>query len=76
MNYAIDQINDTIVLLENIQTGEKREVNISLLPENIKEGSTLILKDGIYALNNVEEEKRRQRIQEKLNRLKRLKNKE
>lgn len=76
MNYAIDQINDTIVLLENIQTGEKREVNISLLPENIKEGSILILKDGIYALNNGEEEKRRQRIEEKLNRLKKLKNKE
>lgn len=73
MNYAIDQINEDIVILENIVTGEKIKVNKVKLPFNIQEGNIITLKDEKYILNTEEENIRRERIAEKLNRLKRLK---
>lgn len=76
MNFAVDQINENIVILENTQTGEKKEIEKNILPENIKEGSILTLEGNNYVLNTSEEEQRRERIREKLERLKRLKNKE
>lgn len=75
MNYAVDRINENIVILENTLSGEKIEIDITNLPQGIKEGSIITLNDGIYTLNTDEEELRRQRIREKLNRLKKLKNK-
>ena len=39
MKYSIDRIEDKIAIIENIITGEKTEVNIALLPVNIKEGN-------------------------------------
>lgn len=73
MNYAIDQINENIVVLENIVTGEKIKVNKGVLPSNVREGNIITLKDEKYILNTDEEDIRRERIAEKLNRLKRLK---
>ena len=76
MNYAIEQINEDIVVLENIVTGEKIKVNKDKLPFNIQEGNIITLKDEKYILNTEEENIRRERIAEKLNRLKELKSKE
>ena len=75
MNYAIDQIVEDIVILENITTGEKQEVNKTLLPSEIKEGSIITIKNNQYILNSTEEESRKNRLKEKLERLKRLQNK-
>ena len=75
MNYAIDQIVEDIVILENITTGEKQEVNKTLLPSEIKEGSIITIKNNQYILNTTEEESRKNRLEEKLERLKRLQNK-
>ena len=75
MNYAIDQIVEDIVILENITTGEKQEVNKTLLPSEIKEGSIIAIKNNQYILNTTEEESRKNRLKEKLERLKRLQNK-
>lgn len=75
MNYAIDQIVEDIVILENITTGEKQEVNKTLLPSEIKEGSIITIKNNQYILNTTEEESRKNRLKEKLERLKRLQNK-
>ena len=55
MNYAIDQIVEDIVILENITTGEKQEVNKTLLPSEIKEGSIITIKNNQYILNSTEE---------------------
>ena len=71
MNYAIDQIVEDIVILENITTGEKQEVNKTLLPSEIKEGSIITIKNNQYILNTTEEESRKNRLKEKLERLKR-----
>lgn len=75
MNYAIDQIVEDIVILENITTGEKQEVNKTLLPSEIKEGSIITIKNNQYILNSTEEESRKNRLKAKLERLKRLQNK-
>ena len=63
--WSIDKIEETIVLLENITTKEKKEVNIYLLPENIKEGSIISYIDNTYILDLSLEEKRRQEILER-----------
>lgn len=70
MKFSVDRIEDNIVVLEDIENNEIREVDISLLPEGIKEGSILVLNNDIYELDLNEEELRRKRIQEKFNRLK------
>ncbi len=70
MKYAVDKIENNIALLEDINTKEKKEINISLLPTSIKEGSILLFKDNQYYKEESEEELRRKRIMEKFNKLK------
>lgn len=72
MKYAVDRIIDNIAVLENIETKEIKEVELSILPENIKEGN-IVKEETTYILDKEEENIRRQRIAEKLNRLKHLK---
>lgn len=62
MKWAVDKIENDIVLLENILTGEKREVNISIFPSPIHEGSILICENNTYYIDLSEEERRRQEI--------------
>jgi len=69
MKYAVDQIIDDIVIIENIETQEKKEVSIKYLPKNIKEGNILI-EELTYKLDLKEEKKRRERIKNKLEKLK------
>ncbi len=73
MKYAIDQIVDNNVVLENIETGEILNIHKKKLPNDIVEGNILVLKDGEFFLDYSEEEMRRQIIEEKMNRLKALK---
>lgn len=70
MKYVIDEIIDDIVILENLENSEKIEVNLNELPPNIQEGNILI-KKNIYEIDKNTEVKRREIIQNKLNRLKR-----
>lgn len=70
MKYSIDRIENNIAVLEDINTGEKKEVDISLLPEEIKEGTILSFNDDKYELDLDEEEERRKRILDMFNRLK------
>lgn len=69
MRYAVDRIEDNIVVLENINTKEKLEVQKGLLPSNIKDGTILIFENNEYKLDLNEEELRRKKIQERFNRL-------
>lgn len=69
MKYAVDKIIDDIVLLENIETGQKEELSIMLLPSSIKEGSIIVYKEGTYYLDNKEEDRRRKEILERFMRL-------
>ena len=62
MKWAVDRIIDNIAILENIESLEKKEVDISLLPSSIKDGTILIFKDNTYIEDISEEEKRRREI--------------
>lgn len=69
MKWAVDRIIDNIVVIENIDTLEKEEVDISILPFSIYEGAILTYQDNTYKLDETEEEKRRRIILEKFNKL-------
>lgn len=73
MKYAVDEIIDNIVTLEDIETNEKKYIEKDLLPEDIYDGAILIYEDDTYKLDISEEVQRRKRIMEKLNRLKNIK---
>lgn len=70
MKYAIDRIEENIVILEDIISKEKKEVNIDKLPNNIQEGNIVICDDDKYILDEQEENIRRKRIMDKFNKLK------
>ncbi len=71
MKFSVDQIIDEIAVLENIETKEKKTVNLIELPEEVQEGNILILKET-YMIDKQEEITRRQTIEEKMAELKRL----
>ena len=73
MKYAVDRIENNIVVLENINNNSIKEVSIDELPNNIKEGTILKYYNKTYTIDTNEENIRRKRIQDKLDRLKRLK---
>ena len=67
--FAIDRIEDNIVILENIKTKEKREIHRCELPSNIHEGAIVKLYNNDYILEENEEEKRRREILERFQKL-------
>lgn len=70
MKYSIDKIECDIATLENIQDGTKIDINIEKLPSDIKEGSIIIENSDGFILDVDEEELRRQKMQERFNKLK------
>ena len=69
MKYSIDRIEENIAILENLEDGTKKEVNIELLPENIVEGSIIVEKET-YELDLIEEQVRRDALKSKFDSLK------
>lgn len=67
--FAVDRFEEKVVILENIKTKEKKEVNRELLPDNIKESSIVKLINNNFILDNDEEQKRRQEILERFRKL-------
>lgn len=70
MKYVIDRIEDNIVICQNLESKEMVEIEKSLLPQNIKDGTILLFENNEYKLDLKEEELRRKRISERFNRLK------
>lgn len=73
MKYAVDRIEENIVVLENISSGEIVNEDIKKLPKNIKEGNILIKENDKYTLDLDTEKKRREDFRSRLERLKNLK---
>lgn len=67
--FAIDRIEDNIVVLENTKTKEKREVHQGVLPSNIHEGAIVKFYNNDYIMEENEEEKRRSEILERFQNL-------
>lgn len=73
MKFAVDRIEGEYAILENIETGEKREELLTFLPI-VKEKDILIFEDNLYKKDDAERQRRMEEIREKLERLKRKKN--
>ena len=73
MKYVVDRIEDNITTLESLDTKEKKEVLLEVLPSNIKEGTILTYENNIYTKDEVLEQQRRASIQNKFDRLRKRK---
>ncbi len=71
MKYAIDKIENDVALLENIKDGSKKEIDIKMLPLNVKETDILSYDGKVYLVDNNEKEKRIKIIREKMEKLRR-----
>lgn len=69
MKYVVDRIENEIVILESLETQLKKEVLLSELSEEIKEGNILIYENELYTIDLEEEQKRRQTIKNKFDML-------
>lgn len=69
MKYVVDRIENEIVILESLETQLKKEVLLSELPEEIKEGNILVYENELYTIDLEEEQKRRQTIKNKFDML-------
>ena len=65
MKYAVDRIEENIVILEEITSKEKKEIPLEELPQNIKEGTIIHYENNKYILDKKEEIKRRSSIKAK-----------
>lgn len=73
MKYVVDRIEDNITTLESLDTKEKKEVLLEVLPSNIKEGTILTYENNIYTKDEVLEQQRSTSIQNKFDRLRKRK---
>ncbi len=69
MKFAVDKIDNGVVLLENIKDNSKVEVSLDKLPLDIKETDILIYKNDKYEKDDNEKEERLRLIEEKMNKL-------
>lgn len=69
MKYAIDKIEGDLVVLEELTTQEKKEINIKELPREIKEGTVLTYTNDIYIIDKNLEKERKANIKSKFDML-------
>ncbi len=70
MKFAVDKIENDIVILENVSDNSILEVNVKNLPEGIKECDIIRLENNKYVLDNNEKNERLRRIKLKMESLK------
>lgn len=71
MKYAVDKIEENIVTLENIETGELIIIDdINILPIGVKEKDILRYENNEYKKDELSKEERIKIIREKMNLLK------
>ena len=70
MKYAVDRIENDIVVLENLSNGNILNVNKCNLPANIKEKDVLIYENNAFKISEEEKKNRIETINEKMERLK------
>ena len=69
MKFAVDKIDNGVVLLENIKDNSKVEVSLDKLPLDVKETDILVYKNNKYEKDYIEKEERLRLIEEKMNKL-------
>lgn len=73
MKYAVDRIEEEIAILESIEDGIKKEVLLSELPKDTKEGTMIVFEDNVYIKDVHLELKRRTSIRNKFDKLRKRK---
>ena len=73
MKYVVDKIEGNITIIESLDTKEKKEVLLEVLPSNIKEGIILTYENNIFTKDEVLEQQRRTSIQNKFDKLRKRK---
>lgn len=69
MKFAVDKIDNGVVLLENIKDNSKVEVSLDKLPFDVKETDILVYKNNKYEKDDNEKEERLRLIEGKMNKL-------
>ena len=70
MKYAVDRIEGNIIVLENINTKEIKEINKKSISFKVNDGDILVLKNNKYYKDDKSKEERLKIIKEKLDKLK------
>lgn len=65
MKWVVDRLEENIAVLENIDTKEKQEIDVTFLNFPIHDGSILIFENGSYRDGQKEEILRRKEIEER-----------
>jgi hypothetical protein len=66
MYYIIDRIENNYAVCENSQTHEMKNILLTELPNQIKQGNVIKMENGIYILDKKIEEQRKAEIREKI----------
>lgn len=69
MKYVIDKIEENILVLEDIETGNIIEINKELVVGEVVENAVVVFNNGNYIISKEEEKKRRESIRERMLRL-------
>lgn len=69
MKFVVDRIEEYIAVCQNLDNKEMIEIALEKLPKGIKEGKVISLENDVYSIDENEENERRKRIEEKMNRL-------
>lgn len=72
MKYSVDRIENDKIIVQNLETLQMEEISKDKIPFSVRDGDILKLENNTYQLD--EAEKRKKRIQEKLNKLKQISN--
>lgn len=72
MKYSIDRIENKKIIIQNIETGNLKEISESELQTSVQEGDIIQYINGQYKIDSKETEKRKKRIREKLEKLKQI----
>ena len=72
MKYAVDRIEGTVIVLENINTKEIKEISIKDINFKANERDILIYKDNKYFKDEKIKEDRINMLREKLNKVKNI----
>lgn len=67
--FSIDRFEENFAVCENRQTGEMVNIEKSLLPENVKEGSIIKFENGNYVLDIDATSKKQEEIKHMVNNL-------
>jgi len=67
--YAVDRVEGDKAILENLTNKKIIEINIKILPANIKDGNILVKKGQKFILDKDTEYHRREAIKNKFNNL-------